>query len=75
MKDELMAAATRYTAAGMAFLALAMIGAVLLVLDYLLSLGIAVGVAAGLAVVFLVMWVVLPYVARAREADDEQDPP
>ena len=75
MKDELMAAATRYTAAGMAFLALAMIGAVLLVLDYLLSLGIAVGVAVGLAGVFLVLWVVLPYVARAREADDEQDPP
>ena len=75
MKDELMTAATRYTAAGMAFLALAMIGAVLLVLDYLLSLGIAVGVAVGLAGVFLVLWVVLPYVARAREADDEQDPP
>lgn len=75
MKDELMIAATRYVAVGMAFLALAMVGAVFLVLDYLLSIGIAVGVAGGLAAVFAVLWVVMPYVARAREADDEQDEP
>lgn len=75
MKDELMIAATRYVAAGMTFLALAMVGAVFLVLDYLLSLGIAACVAGGLAAVFLILWVVLPYVARVREADDEQDPP
>ncbi len=66
MKDDLMNTATRYVAAGMTFLALAMVGAVFLVLDYLLSLGIAVVVAGGLAAVFLVLWVVVPYVARAR---------
>ncbi len=75
MKDELIVAANRFAAAGMTFFALAMVGAVFLVIDYLLSIGIAVGVAGGLAAVFAVLWVVMPYVARAREADDEQDEP
>lgn len=52
-----------------------MVGAVFLVLDYLLNLGIAVVVSGGLVAVFMVLWVVLPLVARAREANDEQDVP
>jgi uncharacterized protein DUF6328 len=75
MKDELMVAATRYVTAGMAFLALAMLGAVFLVIDYLLSATIASLAAGSLAVVFLVLWLLLPYRARARERDDEQDEP
>lgn len=75
MKDELIVAANRFAAAGMTFFALAMVGAVFLVLDYLLNLGIAVVVSGGLAAVFVVLWVVLPLVARARQADDEQDEP
>jgi predicted neutral ceramidase superfamily lipid hydrolase len=75
MKDELIVAANRFAAAGMTFFALAMVGSVFLVLDYLLNLGIAVVVSGGLAAVFVVLWVVLPLVARARQADDEQDPP
>lgn len=75
MKDELIVAANRFAAAGMTFFALAMVGAVFLVIDYLLNLGIAVVVSGGLAAVFVVLWVVLPLVARARQTDDEQDPP
>jgi predicted neutral ceramidase superfamily lipid hydrolase len=75
MKDELIVAANRFAAAGMTFFALAMVGAVFLVIDYLLNLGIAVVVSGGLAAVFVVLWVVLPLVARARQIDDEQDPP
>lgn len=75
MKDELIVAATRYVAAGLTFFALAMVGAVFLVLDYLLSLTIALSVAGGLAAVFLALWVVWPAVARATEHDDSQDAP
>ncbi|MEJ7744153.1 MAG: DUF6328 family protein [Nocardioidaceae bacterium] len=75
MKDDLMNAATRYVAAGMLFLFLAMVGAVFLVLDFLLSRVIAVSVSGGLVVAFVVLWVVVPYVSRAAEDDDEQDSP
>lgn len=74
MKDDLMNAATRYVAAGMVFLFLAMVGAVFLVLDFLLSRTIAVSVAGALAVVFVVLWVVVPYASRATD-DDGQDSP
>ncbi len=75
MKDDLMVAATRYVAVGMAFLALSMIGSVFLVIDYLLSVPIAAMIAGGLAAVFVVLWLLLPYLARVREGDDEQDEP
>lgn len=75
MKDDLMNAATRYVAAGMVFLFLAMVGAVFLVLDFLLSRTIAVSVAGALAVVFVVLWVVVPYASRATDDDDGQDSP
>lgn len=73
MKDELMVAATRYVAAGMMFMAFAMVGAIFLVIDYLLSLTVAAIIAAGVAAVFLVLWAVLPYIARVNERDDHQD--
>jgi Family of unknown function (DUF6328) len=75
MKAELMAAANRFVGAGLSLLFLAMLGAVLLVLDFLLNLPFAVVVIAAIAVVFLLMWLVLPLVARAKKADDEQDEP
>jgi Family of unknown function (DUF6328) len=75
MKDELMVAATRYVAAGMTFLALAMLGAIFLVIDYLLSMTVAAIVAGGVAAVFVVLWLVLPYIARLNERDDRQDEP
>lgn len=52
-----------------------MIGAVFLVVDFLLSRTIAVSIVGGLGLVFLVLWVVIPYVARATDSDDEQGSP
>jgi uncharacterized protein DUF6328 len=75
MKDELMRAANKEVAAGLVLLFVAMHGAVLLVLDFLLGLSFAVTAVAAIAVVYLVLWLVVPLVARAREANDEQDKP
>ncbi len=75
MKDDLIRAAERFMAAGMGLLFLTMMGAVLFVLDFLLSRKIASAVTTGLAAVFVVLWVLVPLVARATEDDDEQDPP
>jgi len=73
MKDDLMRAANRYVGAGLAFLFLAMIGAVTLVLDFLLSLAWALSISSVLAVVFIVLWLVVPLVSRAEEDDDSKD--
>ncbi len=75
MKADLIQAATRYMAAGMALLFVTMMGAVFVVLDFLLSRTIASSVTGGLAVGFVVLWLVVPLVSRATEADDERDSP
>lgn len=75
MKDDLIRAAERFMAAGMVFLFLTMMGALLVVLDFLLSRTIASFVTGGLAVGFVVLWLVVPLVSRATEADDERDSP
>lgn len=66
MKDDLIRAATRYVAAGLAFLLASITGATLLVLDFLLDRGVAVGVTSVIGVIITVLWVVLPLRARAR---------
>jgi Family of unknown function (DUF6328) len=75
MKAELMTAANRYVAAGLALLFLAMLGAVLLVLDFLVNLSFAIVVVLTVGAVFLVMWLGVPLIARARKPDDRQDEP
>ncbi len=71
MKADLMRVAARYIAGGLAFFFVSMTGAVLLVLDFLVSRTFAVGVVAALAAGFLVLWVVVPFLSRAeRDADD-----
>ncbi len=75
MKDDLIKAATRYVVAGLVFLFFAMTGAVLLVLDFLFSRGLAFVTTGGLAALFIVLWVVIPFLSRANEEDDEQDEP
>jgi MFS family permease len=75
MKADLIMATTRYVAAGLVSLFIAMVGAVLLVLDVLLSRWLACVVAGGLASVFVVLWLVVPVVVRARESDSAQDKP
>ena len=75
MKDDLIQATTRYVGAGLTLLFFCICGAMLLVLDFLVSRALALTVTAVLAVVFFVLWVVLPIRARVEEEDDEQDEP
>lgn len=75
MKEDLIKATTRYVAGGLTFLLVAMVGAVLLVLDVLLSRPVALITVSVIAVVFVLLWLVLPYLARAEEPDHEHDKP
>lgn len=75
MKADLIKATTRYVTAGLGFLFVSITGAVLLVLDFLLSRTTATIVTTALAAAFLVLWVVVPLLARADEDDDDQDQP
>jgi len=65
-KDELVDATSRLALGGMAFLLLAIIGAVLLILDYVLGRGQAIGFTAVLAAVFGWFWIALPLRHRDR---------
>ncbi len=73
MKDDLMSAATKYVSAGLGFLFVSITGAVLLVLDFLVSRALALTITGALAVTFVVLWLVLPLWVKANEDDDEQD--
>ncbi len=75
MKADLIKVATRYVAAGLVALFVAMVGAVLLVLDVLVNRVLALSVTAVLSTVFVVLWLVIPLVARGEEPNDEQDAP
>ncbi len=72
MKADLITATTRYVAFGLAFLLVAMMGAVLLVLDVLVDRAIALTVTGLLAAVFLSLWLVIPLRARAGEPVDDK---
>ena len=50
-----------------------MVGAVLLVLDVLVSQGLAFSITGLLAAVFVVLWLLVPYYARAKEPNDDED--
>lgn len=67
MKGDLLVATTRYVVLGMCFLFLAMTGAILLVLDFLIGLELAAVISAVLAICFLSMWVVAPMLARTED--------
>jgi len=75
MKDDLITVANRYVAVGMVFLLLTMIGAIMLVLDFLFGLVPAALVTGALAVVFVVLWLLIPLRARAEEPDATRDEP
>ena len=75
MKDDLMRAATRYVSTGLVLLFVSIIGALLLVLDVLLSRTAAAVISAVLAMIFVVLWLVLPLLARATEDETWQDRP
>jgi hypothetical protein len=75
MKDDLINATTVYVASGLVFIFLSMVGAVLLVVDVLLSRPMALVTVAFLAVVFALLWLVIPIKARLDERDDRQEEP
>ncbi len=75
MKDDLIRAANRYVAAGLALLFVTIVGAMLLVLDFLIPRTGAFVVSGVLAGAFVVLWIVLPVMARVNETDDERDRP
>jgi VIT1/CCC1 family predicted Fe2+/Mn2+ transporter len=75
MKDDLIRASTRYVGAGLTLLFVCISGAMLLVLDFLISRPLALTITAVLGVIFAVLWVGLPILARVDEEDAEQDSP
>ena len=68
LKADLVNMTARLAAVGLAFLAIAMLGAVLLVFDFVTYRAIAIAVTIVLAGVFGGLWLVLPAAVRARDA-------
>jgi O-antigen/teichoic acid export membrane protein len=66
-KPELVRFASRLAQGGLAFLLIAMIGAVFLVLDVVAGLGWAGGLGATITALYLVLWYVLPNRMRAKD--------
>jgi len=64
-KEELVRLTARLAVSGLVFLAVALLGAALLVFDYLLSTRAAIVLTAILGAVFLAFWLGLPLAARA----------
>lgn len=74
-KDTLVRSAHRMATGGLFFLLVAMVGAVLLVTDFVLPRGAAILVSALTAVWFVLLWGVLPWTQRRRWGEpDDQDP-
>jgi uncharacterized protein DUF6328 len=67
-KDTLVFAANRMALAGLAFLLVAMVGAVLLILDVTLGRTPALWWTGLVAAWFLLLWVIFPLVSRSRDA-------
>jgi len=66
-KPQLVRSAHRLASAGLVFLAIAMVGAVLLVTDVVLGVGWSAGVSIAAGACFVVMWLVLPWRRRGDE--------
>jgi hypothetical protein len=66
LKDELVAITNRLALAGTSFLLLAVLGGVLLILDYVVGRGFAAAVTTVLAALFIGLWILLP-LSRLRE--------
>ena len=66
-KDDLVRVSHRLALGGLACLAVALVGVVLLILEQVLGQTPALWFSAGVAAVFVVIWLVLPVVSRTRE--------
>ena len=67
LKDHLVRNAHRMALAGLACLLVAVVGAVMVVLEVVLGQSAAVAYGAGVAAFFLILWLVLPLLSRARD--------
>lgn len=66
MKDDLIAAVSRYVAGGLVLLFITVVGAVLLVMDFLTSPTAAIIVTSCVGVAFICLWAVFPLRVLAR---------
>jgi hypothetical protein len=66
-KDELVRMTSRLALGGLSFLLLALLGAALLALGYVLNEIVAIALVAGLSVVFFWLWLALPLRMRNRD--------
>jgi len=73
-KDHLVFLANRFTIAGLACLALAMTGAIVLITDVLFSTGATIVTGAAAISVFALFWYALP-LKRRLSSEEEPDPP
>lgn len=69
-KDEVVAISGRLAASGLVFLAIAILTAVLLIIEFVVGIELAIGVTAALAVVVATTWWIVPFVVRRRPDDD-----
>ena len=70
-KDDLVEVAHRMAVAGMGFLLIAVVGAVLLILEQVLGTAPAVWYTAGVAAVIVVLWIVVPLASRTRQESSD----
>ena len=75
LKNELVYYTSRLAAGGLAFLALAMLGGILLIVDVVVGALTAAIVVTVLAACFGYFWLLLPMVWRRRAPQDEPPPP
>ena len=66
VKTEIVALSTRIAVVGQVILALAIVGAVLLVVNTVLGLTAAVAISTATALAFALLWGVLPWLVRRR---------
>lgn len=71
MKDFLVRYTARLTAYGLGFLAVSVIGGVVLVADVLLTRAASIGIGSGLIAVGLLVWLAIPLAVRRRTDDPE----
>ena len=71
-KDRLVFSANKVTIAGLGFLALAIVGAVLVITDFLFGRTATIGFTAGIAALFVMFWYAIPLVRRVADGDQEE---
>ncbi|MDO3701951.1 DUF6328 family protein [Micromonospora sp. C28SCA-DRY-2] len=76
-KPELVRFAHRMASAGLAFMLISMVSAVLLITDFVLDRSIALVLSGVTGLWFLTFWVILPFARRnwGEDIDDEEDDP